>query len=72
MKREESIKMRNDINVDSPLSFSVLVDDELSKFDYQIESIKLRIQELCELAFKVGFKAGQRPENNLKYKDISK
>jgi hypothetical protein len=64
--------MKSDLTIDSPLSFSILVEDELSTFNYPIESIKLRIQELCELAFKVGFKAGQRPENNLKYKDISK
>jgi hypothetical protein len=63
--------MKSDLNIDSPLSFSIWLEDEISHHNY-IESIALRIQELCELAFKVGFKAGQLPENNLKYKDISK
>lgn len=64
--------MKNDFNVDSPLAFSILVEDEIAKFDYAIESVKLRIQELCELAFKAGFKAGQKPENNLKFKEMTR
>lgn len=64
--------MKNDINVDSILSFSVLVEDEISKFNYPIEGIKERIVELCELSFKAGFKSGQMPENNIRFRDISK
>jgi hypothetical protein len=72
MQREVDIKMKSDINVDSQLSFSILIENEIDKLNFPTESIKLRIQELCELIFKVGFKTGQLPENNLKYKDISK
>jgi hypothetical protein len=61
-----------DINVDSILAFSILIEEEMKEFDYHSESIKSRIQELCELSFKVGFKAGQLPENNIKFRDISK
>jgi hypothetical protein len=61
----------SDINVDSFLAFSVLLDDEMDKIE-ATDGIKKRIQELLELSFKAGFRAGQKPENNLGYRRISK
>lgn len=57
------------IDVDCQLSFAILLEDELKKLNFPV-TVKESLQNIFELAFKAGFKAGQLPENDLKFKRI--
>ena len=58
-----------DVDVDCQLSFSILLEDELKELNFPA-TVKESLQKLFELAFKAGFKAGQLPENDLKFKRL--
>jgi len=63
--------MKSDLNVDCLLSFKILLDDELEELNVKTKQLKEKIKSLCEISFKAGFRAGQLPENNIKYARIS-
>ena len=61
--------MKSDIHVDSQLSFAILLEEELKELNFP-DTVKESLQNLFELAFKAGFRAGQLPENDLKFKRL--
>ena len=61
--------MESDIDVDCQLSFAILLDAELKKLNFPA-TVKESLHTVFELAFKAGFRAGQLPENDLKFKRL--
>ncbi len=63
--------MKSDLDVDCPLAFSILLDEELGAYEVQSDILKCKLHDLLMMVFKEGLRCGQRPENNIKYKEIS-
>lgn len=64
--------MKYDLNIDCPLSFSILLDEELENYDFVPEKRKQQLHDLLLLVFKEGIRCGQRPENNMRYKEMAR
>jgi hypothetical protein len=62
--------MKSDLNIDSQLAFSLLLEDEMKNLP-RIQYSK-SLEDLLMLVFKEGVKCGQRHENHLYWKEISK
>jgi hypothetical protein len=61
--------MKTDLNIDCPLSFSILLDEELEQYNLPTKR-KEKLHDLLLLVFKEGIRCGQRPENNIRYKEM--
>ena len=62
--------MKSDLNIDCPLSFSILLDEELEQYDLPAKQSQ-KLHDLLLLVFKEGMRCGQRPENNIRYKEMA-
>jgi hypothetical protein len=62
--------MKTDLNIDCPLSFSILLDEELEQYNLPAKR-KEKLHDLLLLVFKEGMRCGQRPENNIRYKEMA-